>query len=215
MDFDSLYKAYLTEFTVADAGLAGDADFDYNSGDTYASGDARVPKVLGKVLKRKSKKKRKKKINENTSIEVYRGTTSHGNKNLGTQSKSIQDKLVGALGPNYTDNEDIGNIFKRGAGAGGQLLKKNVNGKILTVNDYNDIIRLYAQYQKLMTPGIVNLIKSNTGSDQLKYIQLAASELRDILRSNGYSWIKSPFAVSDASYFRQKGLEGSIYIDLG
>ena len=213
MNFDILYKNYLTEFTVADAGLSGDTEFDYNSDDTYAPGDARMPKALGKVTRR-FKKKRKKKVNESSSIEVYRGVTSHGNKNLGTQSKSIQDKLVGALGPNYTDNEDIGLIFKRGAGPGGKLLKKNVSGKVLSVSNYNDIIKLYAQYQKVMTPGIVNLIKNNIGSEQLKYIQIAASELREILRDNGYSWIKSPFAVSDAGYFKQKGLDGNIYIDL-
>lgn len=73
MDFDSLYLGYITEFTVADAGLAGDADFSYNSGDTYAPGDARIPKALGATLSRKGKvkKKRKKKLNENKSIHDY------------------------------------------------------------------------------------------------------------------------------------------------
>ena len=112
MDFDSLYKSYLAEFTVADAGLAGDADFAYNSGDTYAPGDARVPKVLGATISRKGKvkkKKKKKKLNEDTiydyllfppegedqekittyiatlksdSDEVYRGMSSAEYKNL-------------------------------------------------------------------------------------------------------------------------------------
>ena len=73
MDFDSLYLGYITEFTVADAGLAGDADFSYNSGDTYAPGDARIPKALGATISRKGKvkKKRKKKLNENKSIHDY------------------------------------------------------------------------------------------------------------------------------------------------
>ena len=73
MDYDSLYKAYLAEFTVADAGLAGTADFSYNNSDTYAPGDARLPKVLGASISRKGrvKKKRKKKLNENKSINDY------------------------------------------------------------------------------------------------------------------------------------------------
>jgi len=217
MDFDSLCEEYLTELTVADAGIASTTDFAYKSDDTYAPGDARTPKVLGSTITRKGKlkkKKRKKRLNENSNLQVYRGTTSHGNKNLGTQSKSIQDKLVGALGPNYTDNKDIGMIFKRGAGSGGRLLKKDVIGKILSVDNYNDIIRLYAQYQSSMTPGIVNLIKNNTGQEQLGYIQLAGRELKEILNGEGYQWIKSPFASSDAGYFKQKDLEGNIYIDL-
>jgi hypothetical protein len=73
MDYDTLYKSYLAEFTVADAGLAGDADFAYNSDDTYAPGDARIPKALGATISRKGKvkKKRKKKLNEIKTIHDY------------------------------------------------------------------------------------------------------------------------------------------------
>lgn len=212
MNFEDLYRSYLKEFTVSDAGLTGDSDFQYHSGDTYAAGDYRVPKVIGKTTKRKLK--HKKKITENNGIEVYRGISKHGNKNLGKQSTSVQDKLVGALGPNYTDNEDIGMIFKKGSGPGSQLLKKTVSGNVLTVDNYNGIIGLYVKHQKEMMPGIVNMIKGSSGQEQLEYIQLAGKELREILRNNGYSWVKSPFAVSDAAYFKQKNLEGSIYIDL-
>ena len=73
MDYDTLYKSYLVEFTVADAGLTGDADFAYNSDDTYAPGDARIPKALGATISRKGKvkRKRKKKLNENKTIHDY------------------------------------------------------------------------------------------------------------------------------------------------
>jgi len=60
MNFDILYKNYLTEFTVADAGIASTTDFAYKSDDTYAPGDARTPKVLGSTITRKGKLKKKK-----------------------------------------------------------------------------------------------------------------------------------------------------------
>lgn len=213
MNFDILYKNYLTEFTVADAGLSGDTEFAYNSDDTYAPGDARVPKVLGKVTKR-FKKKRKKKVNESSSIEVYRGVTSHGNINLGRQSTSIQDKLVATLGPNYTDNKEIGMIFKRGAGPGGKLFKKTVNGRVLELQHYRDVMHLYSKYGQQLSPGIKGKISNSEGQEQLEYIQIAGKELRELLRAEGYMWVKCPFAVSDANYFKEKGHEGSVYIDL-
>ena len=69
MDFDSLYKSYLAEFTVADAGLAGDAEFAYSSGDTYAPGDARKPKILGATISRKGKVKKRKRKKSLTKIQ--------------------------------------------------------------------------------------------------------------------------------------------------
>lgn len=145
---------------------------------------------------------------------VYRGTTSHGNVNLGKQSGSVQDKLVATLGPNYTDNKDIAMIFKRGAGKGGKLLKKNFTGKVFELNDYNDVVRLYAKYRDKMTPNIVNNIKQTEGNEQLKYIQSAGEQLRTILKNKGYMWVKTPFAKSDARNFENRGLYGSILIDL-
>jgi len=219
MDFDSLYKEYLTEFTVADAGIAGTTDFAYKS-NPAAYGDpddARVPKVLGSTITRRGKikkKKRKKKLNENNSIEVYRGTTSHGNINLGRQSTSIQDKLVATLGPNYTDNKEIGMIFKRGAGPGGKLFKKTVNGSVLELQHYSDVMHLYSKYGQELSPGIKGKISNSEGQEQLEYIQLAGKELRELLRAEGYMWVKCPFAVSDANYFKEKGHEGNVYIDL-
>ena len=219
MDFDSLYDEYLTEFTVADAGIASTTDFEYKSDDTYAPGDARKPTVLGSTITRKGKikkkkKKNKKKLNENISIEVYRGTTSHGNTNLGRQSTKIQDKLVATLGPNYTDNKEIAMIFKRGAGSGGKLFKKTVNGRVLELQNYSDVMHLYSKYGQQLSPGIKGKINNSEGQERLEYIQLAGKELRELLRSEGYMWVKCPFAVSDANYFKEKGHEGKIYIDL-
>ena len=61
MNFEDLYLSYLTEFTVADAGIAGTADFSYKDSDSYAPDDARTPKVLGATLTRKGKTKKKEK----------------------------------------------------------------------------------------------------------------------------------------------------------
>ena len=58
MDFDSLCDEYLTEFTVADAGIASTTDFAYKSDDTYAPGDARKPTVFIKVRLRRRRTKK-------------------------------------------------------------------------------------------------------------------------------------------------------------
>lgn len=153
---------------------------------------------------------------ENTNSKyVYRGVTSHGNQNLGTQSRSVQDKLVATLGPNYTDVQEIAMIFKKGAGTGGKLIKKKLSGKVLELSNYNDVMHLYAKYKDQMTSGIVDDIKQSSGSEQLKHIQSAGNQLRNILKDKGYMWIKVPFAVSDASNFKRiLGMEGNILIDL-
>ena len=54
----------------ADGGQGGG---DYKSSDTYAPGDARLPKALGATITRKGKikKKRKKKLNESKTIYDY------------------------------------------------------------------------------------------------------------------------------------------------
>ena len=145
---------------------------------------------------------------------VYRGTTSHGNANLGKQSTSIQDKLVATLGPNYTDNKDIAMIFKRGAGSGGKLLKKKLSGKVLQLNNYNDVVHLYTKHGKQLTPNIKYKINNSDGQEQLRHIQDVGQQLRYILRNEGYSWVKTPFATSDAANFEKRGLTGEILIDL-
>ena len=61
--FDETVKKYLTDNTTASAGVAasgGQGGGDYEVGDTYAPKDARMPKVLGKIIKRKKKKKKEK-----------------------------------------------------------------------------------------------------------------------------------------------------------
>jgi hypothetical protein len=74
--FNQLVKKYITDNTVATAGMAptgGQGGGDYNTSDTYAPGDARLPKVLGATIKRKGKvkKKQKKKLNESKTIYDY------------------------------------------------------------------------------------------------------------------------------------------------
>ena len=124
MDYDSLYKAYLAEFTVADAGLAGDADFSYNSGDTYAPGDARTPKVLGATIKRKGKvkKRRKKKLNEAKTIHDYLIMPPSGEdqKNIVdqiAQLKSSPDEVYrGMSSAEYKNLQKHGHVVSRGVG---------------------------------------------------------------------------------------------------
>jgi len=124
MDYDSLYKAYLAEFTVADAGLSGDADFSYNSGDTYAPGDARVPKVLGTTISRKGKvkKKRKKKLNEAKTIHDYlimppNGEDQENIVNQIAQLKSNPDEVYrGMSSAEYKNLLKHKKVVSRGAG---------------------------------------------------------------------------------------------------
>ena len=76
--FNQLVKKYITDNTVATAGMAptgGQGGGDYNTSDTYAPGDARLPKVLGATIKRKGKvkKKQKKKLNESKSVSCRSG----------------------------------------------------------------------------------------------------------------------------------------------
>ena len=76
--FDETVAQYLTDNTMSSVGMAasgGQGGGEHTDGDTYASGDARLPKVLGSTIKRKGKvkkkKKAKKKLNESKSIYDY------------------------------------------------------------------------------------------------------------------------------------------------
>ena len=76
--FDEAVTQHLSDNTMASAGMAmdgGQGGGEYTDGDTYAPGDARVPKVLGSTISRKGKvkkkKKSKKKLNESKSIYDY------------------------------------------------------------------------------------------------------------------------------------------------
>lgn len=72
--FAKYFKKVLEEaMTAGDLGSGGFAPNASTSGDTYAPGDARVPKVLGKVQKRadldpKKKKKKKKKAKKTKPV---------------------------------------------------------------------------------------------------------------------------------------------------
>lgn len=56
------FKQYFEEMTADSAGVGGTGDgfspSNITSSDSYAPGDARVPKVLGKVQRRRKKKKK-------------------------------------------------------------------------------------------------------------------------------------------------------------
>ena len=76
--FDEAVTQHLSDNTMSSAGMAmdgGQGGGEYTDGDTYAPGDARVPKVLGSTISRKGKvkkkKKAKKKLNESKSIYDY------------------------------------------------------------------------------------------------------------------------------------------------
>ena len=75
--FNQTVNYYLTlDNTVASAGMVptgGQGAGDFQASDTYAPGDARLPKVLGATIKRegKVKKKRKKKLKESKTIYDY------------------------------------------------------------------------------------------------------------------------------------------------
>lgn len=145
---------------------------------------------------------------KNNGITVYRGVNpAYGDVGLGINSTKIGDKLVATLGPNHTDNLDVAKRF------GKQVITTNLSGTGLELSHYNDIINLYKQYEKMLSPGLAKQIKYSSGPEQLELIQLAGKELRDIL-SKKYGYIKSPLAVSDANYLSQKGLTGNLYIPL-
>ena len=62
--FDQVVEQYLTDNTVTSANIAptgGQGDGEFTTADTYAPGDARLPKVLGATIKRQGKVKRKRK----------------------------------------------------------------------------------------------------------------------------------------------------------
>lgn len=145
----------------------------------------------------------------NTPIKVYRGINpKYGDNQLGRMSIGIKHKLVSALGPNYTDNQDVAKLY------GSQIVSTKVLPKrILTLNRYDDVIRLYKQYESYLTAGLAKRIKNTTGEEQLYVINKAGRELRDIL-SVQYDAIKVPFYKGDENFIKSHGLIGSIYIVL-
>ena len=62
--FDQVVTQYLTDNTVASANIGptgGQGGGEFTTGDTYAPGDARLPKPLGATITRKNKVKKKRK----------------------------------------------------------------------------------------------------------------------------------------------------------
>jgi hypothetical protein len=139
---------------------------------------------------------------------VYRGVNpAYGDVGLGINSTKIGDKLVATLGPNHTENLEVAKRF------GKQIITTDLKEPGLVLPHYNDIINLYKQYEDMLPPGLAKQIKYSSGQEQLELIQLAGKELRKIL-SKKYGYIKSPLAVSDANFLREKGLTGDLYIPL-
>jgi hypothetical protein len=139
---------------------------------------------------------------------VYRGVNpAYGDVGLGINSTKIGDKLVATLGPNHTENLEVAKRF------GKQIITTDLKGPGLVLPHYNDIINLYKQYENMLPPGLAKQIKYSSGQEQLELIQLAGKELRKIL-SKKYGYVKSPLAVSDANFLREKGLTGDLYIPL-
>ena len=122
MDYESLYKSYLAEFTAADAGVGGDGELEYSSDDTYAPGDSRVPKALGATITRKGKaKKKKKKVNEDTIYDYLLfppdGEEQEKIVNFISTLKSSDDEVYrGMSSAEYKTLIKKGSVVSRGAG---------------------------------------------------------------------------------------------------
>jgi len=141
-------------------------------------------------------------------LTVYRGVDpAYGNVGLGINSIKPGDKLVATLGANHTSNIEIAKHF------GKQIITTKLKEPGLELSHYDDIIRLYKQYENVLPTGLAGKINTSKGQVQLDLIQLAGTELRKIL-SKRYGYIKSPLAISDASYLSEKGLTGDLYIPL-
>jgi hypothetical protein len=122
--FDQLVTHYLTDNTVSSAGIAptgGQGGGDYADSDTYAPGDARMPKVLGKITKRK-KKKKKKKLNEAKTIYDYLLFPPEGeeHENIVANIAKFQSKpdeaYRGISSAEYKNLQKNGFVVSRGVG---------------------------------------------------------------------------------------------------
>jgi len=73
--FDQVVEQYLTDNTVTSANIAptgAQGTGEFTTADTYAPGDARLPKVLGATIKRGGKIKKKKGKKKRSTIKEYR-----------------------------------------------------------------------------------------------------------------------------------------------
>ena len=166
---------------------------------------------MGNTLKTLIREAIQEVILENSQpLVIYRGKSdvSGTDKGLGVNSIGIGNRLVAALGPNFTDNIEIAKKF------GKNIETKEFNvPNVLELKTYNDIIGLYKQYENELPQGLAGKIKNSSGDEQLELIQFAGQKLREILKKR-YNLIKAPLAKADDDFLKSKGLNGSLYIDL-
>lgn len=144
---------------------------------------------------------------DKNEITIYRGVNSKfGDINHGIQSIGIKNKLVGALGPNYVDNEDIAKRY------GNKIIKRTISAnRIIELSHYDDVMRLYAQYEDKLPRNLARDIKNSEGKEQFEHIKNAANILRSIL-SKKYDAIQLPLGPGDAKYLSSLGLVGNLFI---
>jgi len=127
--FDEAVTQYLSDNTMASAGMVmdgGQGGGEYTDGDTYAPGDARVPKVLGSTITRKGKvkkkKKAKKKLNESKSIYDYLLFPPEGEDqesivaNIAKLQNSSNEAYRGISSAEYKNLIKNGFVVSRGVG---------------------------------------------------------------------------------------------------
>ena len=119
--FNQLVTQYITDNTVASAGLAGDGEVTYNNTDKIQKGDARLPKVLGVTIRRR-KKKKKKKLNESKTIYDYLLFPPEGEEhenivaNIAKLQNSPDEVYRGISSAEYKNLEKYKFVVSRGAG---------------------------------------------------------------------------------------------------
>ena len=127
--FDEAVAQYLADNTMASVGMAatgGQGGGEYTDDDTFAPGDARLPKVLGDTITRKGKvkkkKKVKKKLNESKSIYDYLLFPPEGEdqENIAASIAKLQSKpneaYRGISSAEYKNLVKHGFVVSRGVG---------------------------------------------------------------------------------------------------
>ena len=131
--FNQLVTRYLTDNTMASVGMAatgGQGGGDYNSSDTYATGDARnifgTAALSGKpdiiTRKGKVKKKRKKKLNESKTIYDYLLFPPESDEhkkivaNIAKLQNNPDEAYRGISSAEYKNLKNNGFVVSRGAG---------------------------------------------------------------------------------------------------
>lgn len=144
-------------------------------------------------------------------LTLYRGVNPQfGDIEHGRMSIGKMHKLVGALGPNYSNKKEVAERY------GKQIIVKKMRlPNILELNEYKDVVRMYDTYKfQFNIPNLANYISGtkDESPEQFEFIKKAAKELRDILRLK-YDLVKSPLGPGDVNYLKSKGiLGGNLYI---